>query len=87
VVTYGVLAGRTTTIDLATLYGKGIRILGTSGGTTPPADADAALECSLAAVLEGRVVVDHELLDLVDGDRAFARLRARDVSGKLLLRM
>jgi NADPH:quinone reductase len=87
VVTYGILAGRTTTIDLATLYGKGIRILGTSGGTTPPEDADASLEGALAAVLEGAVVVDHEVLALAEGPVAFDRLRERSVSGKLLLGM
>lgn len=85
VVTYGVLSGRTSTINLATLYGKGIQILGTSGGTTRPEDAESALEGALAAVLEGRVAVDHETLDIQDGTRAFDRLAQRDVSGKLLL--
>jgi NADPH2:quinone reductase len=85
VVTYGILAGRTSTLDLATLYGKGIAILGTSGGTTPAEDAAAALDGALSAVLDGSVVVDHEVLPLSDGATAFARLTQRSVSGKLLL--
>lgn len=87
VVTYGILAGRTTTLDLGTLYGKGISIVGTSGGTTPPEDANAALEGALAAVLDGRVVVDHEVLPLAEGTAAFERLAERSVNGKLLLGM
>lgn len=85
VVTYGVLAGRTTEIDLATLYGKGIQVIGTSGGTTPPEDAEAALSSALAAVLDGSVVVDHEVLPLDQGKQAFERLTERTVNGKLLL--
>lgn len=87
VVTYGILAGRTTTVDLATLYGKGISVLGTSGGTTPAADAAAALDGALSAVLGGSVVVDHEVLPLIEGATAFERLTQRSVSGKLLLGM
>lgn len=87
VVTYGVLAGRTTTVDLGVLYGKGIKILGTSGGTTPPDESDAALEGALRAVLEGVVVVDYEVLSLDEGPAAFTRLKERTVAGKLLFGM
>lgn len=87
VVTYGVLAGRTATFDLGTLYGKGIRVIGTSGGTTPADESAASLEGALAAVLDGHVVVDHEVVPLVDGAEAFDRLAKRSVSGKLLLGM
>lgn len=85
VVTYGVLSGRTATFDLATLYGKGIQIIGTSGGTTPPEEAEAALQGALDAVLQGRVVVDHEVIAASEGPSAFDRLQQRSVSGKLLL--
>lgn len=87
VVTYGVLAGRTTTLDLGTLYGKGIRVIGTSGGTTPADEAASSLEGALAAVLDGSVVVDHEVVPLAEGAAAFDRLAQRTVSGKLLLGM
>lgn len=84
-ITYGVLAGRTTTLDLGTLYAKGITVLGTSGGTTPPAEAAAALDGVLAAVAARDLVIDTELIPLADGLSAFERLAARAVSGKLLL--
>lgn len=86
VVTYGVLAGRTTTVDLAALYGRGVRVLGTSGGSTPPAEGAAALAGALDAVVTGAVRVDGEVLPLADGPLAFARLTERGVVGKLLLR-
>ncbi|WP_110208207.1 quinone oxidoreductase family protein [Nocardioides daejeonensis] len=85
VVTYGVLAGRAATIDLAALYGKGIRIIGTSGGTTPLKEAEAALSGALGAVLSGEVRVAHEVMPLTEGAAAFRRLETRDVTGKLLL--
>ncbi|MFC7495988.1 MULTISPECIES: quinone oxidoreductase family protein [unclassified Nocardioides] len=86
VVTYGVLAGRTTTIDLGVLYGRGIQLHGTSGGTTSPQEAAGALTGALDAVVTGAVRVDHEALPLEDGPQAFARLAERSVLGKLLLR-
>ena len=86
VVTYGVLAGRTTTVDLGVLYGRGVQVRGTSGGSTPPAESAAALTGALDAVLTGAVRVDHEVLALADGPTAFARLADRSVVGKLLLR-
>lgn len=86
VVTYGVLAGRTTTVDLGVLYGRGIRVLGTSGATTPAEDGAAALAAALREVVDGRVRVEYEVLDLEDGPTALARLAERSVTGKLLLR-
>ena len=86
VVTYGVLAGRTTTVDLGVLYGRGVQVLGTSGGSTPPADGAAALAGALDAVVSGKVRVEVEVLPLEDGPTAFQRLAGRSVVGKLLLR-
>lgn len=86
VVTYGVLAGRTTTVDLGVLYGRGVQVLGTSGGSTPPADSAAALAGALDAVVSGAVRVEVEVLPLEDGPVAFERLAGRSVVGKLLLR-
>lgn len=86
VVTYGVLAGRTTTVDLGALYGRGVHVLGTSGGSTAPADSAAALDGALDAVISGAVRVDHEVLPLEHGPTAFERLAERSVVGKLLLR-
>lgn len=85
VVTYGVLAGRTTSLDLGVLYGRGVRIQGTSGGTTPPDEGAAALAGALDAVVSGAVRVEHEVLPLEAGPQAFARLAERSVVGKLLL--
>lgn len=85
VVTYGVLAGRTTTVDLAVLYGRGVQVLGTSGGSTPATEQAASLAGALDAVLSGAVHVDHEVLPLEDGPRALTRLAERSVVGKLLL--
>jgi NADPH2:quinone reductase len=85
VVTYGVLAGRSTTLDLAKLYGAGLRILGTSGGSTPPGEREAALSAAMDSVLTDEVVVMDEVLPLDRGLEAFARLQARDFCGKLLL--
>lgn len=86
VVTYGVLAGRTTNIDLGVLYGRGIQIFGTSGGATPVAEGAAALAGALDAVVTGAVSIDHEVVALEDGPQAFTRLTERSVTGKLLLR-
>lgn len=86
VVTYGVLAGRTTTVDLGVLYARGIQVIGTSGGTTPPEERKAALAGALDAVLSGAVRVEVEVLPLEEGPAAFARLAERRVLGKLLLR-
>lgn len=84
-VSYGVLAGRSAMVDLGLLYGRGVRIFGTSGGTTPPAEAAQALTGALDAVVSGAVSVAHEVLALADGPHAFARLAERSVLGKLLL--
>lgn len=84
-VTYGVLAGPTAEIDLATLYGKGMHIVGTSGGTTPPEESAAALDAAAAAVRDGTVIIDVEVLSLDQAPEAFARLASRQVQGKLLL--
>lgn len=86
VVTYGVLAGRITTLDLGVVYGRGIRVLGTSGGTTPAGEAATALTGALREVIDGRVRIDCEVVALEDGATAFARLASRTVMGKLLLR-
>lgn len=85
IVTYGVLAGATTTFDLARLYGRGIKVQGTSGGTTSPADNAEALAGVLDAVVGGDVLVASEVLPLAEGPTAFDRLAARTVIGKLLL--
>ena len=84
-VTYGVLAGRTTQIDLGRLYGMGLTIHGTSGGTSSAAEAEEALAGSLDAVLAGRVEVESEVIPLAEAAGAFDRLAQRDVFGKLLL--
>lgn len=86
VVTYGVLAGRTTTVDLGLVYGRGVHVLGTSGGSTPRAEGADALARALGAVVSGAVRVEYEVLPLEDGPVAFERLAGRSVVGKLLLR-
>jgi NADPH2:quinone reductase len=87
VVTYGVLAGADGRWNLQTLYGRGITVLGTSGGTTPPDESAASLRGVLDAVLAGQLVVDHEAVPLEDAAVAFDRLAERSVTGKLLLRL
>lgn len=84
-VSYGVLAGRVTQLDLGRLYGMGLRILGTSGGTTSPAEGAESLAGALDAVLSGHVVVNAEVIPLLEAASAFERLSARRVEGKLLL--
>jgi NADPH2:quinone reductase len=86
VVTYGVLAGRQGRLDLGALYGRGIRILGTSGSTTSPQESAAALRAVLSAVSQGAVRIEDEVLPLEEGGAAFRRLAERSVAGKLLLR-
>lgn len=85
VVSYGVLAGRTATFDLLALYGRGVQLIGTSGGTTPPEQAAEAIVGAMEAVQNGTVVVDHEVLPLNCAAEAFDRLAQRTVTGKLLL--
>ena len=85
-VMYGVLAGRSATLDLARFYGKGLTMIGTSGGTMSAEDSATALDAALAAVLDGSVIVDYEVLPLDAAADALERLRNRTVEGKLLLR-
>jgi NADPH2:quinone reductase len=85
VVVYGVLAGRTSELDLATLYGAGITLIGTSGRTTPPEQAREALVGALGAVAAGTVRIPYEVMPLDRAAEAFARLESRTVTGKLLL--
>lgn len=85
VVTYGVLAGREARWNLGLLYGKGIRVLGTSGGTTPPEESRIALDETMRALSAGTLTVDVETLPLSQAPRAFERLVARQVGGKLVL--
>lgn len=84
VVTYGVLAGATTGVDLGQLYRGGIRWLGTSGRTTPAEASRDAIDNALRAVLCGDVVVPVEVLALDAGPAAFQRLTERSVLGKLV---
>lgn len=84
-VNYGVLAGAVTRFDLGVFYGRGLKLIGTSGSTTPAAEREAALTGVTAAVAEGRVVVDVDVLPLSAAPQAFERLSARGVQGKLLL--
>lgn len=85
IVSYGVLAGAETHLNLATLYGRGLQLLGTSGGTTPPGEARDALDGALKAVATGDVAVDVEILPLESARHALERLARREVHGKLLL--
>jgi NADPH2:quinone reductase len=85
IVTYGTLAGRTTELDLSLLYGKGLQIRGTSGATVPREEGAAALDGALRAVADGDVEVETETLALASAPEAFARLRDRSVTGKLIL--
>lgn len=85
VITYGVLAGRQTRLDLARFYGKGLQMMGTSGATTPADDATRALKGALDAVTHGRVRVDHQILPLSSASKAFDLLASRQVEGKILL--
>lgn len=84
-VNYGVLAGAVARFDLGVFYGRGLKLIGTSGSTTPPADREAALTGATAAIASGQVVVDVEVLPLSAAPQAFERLAAREVQGKLLL--
>lgn len=86
VVSYGVLAGRQATLDHGVLYGRGIHIFGTSGGTTTAADAVAALEGAFGALSEGSVTVQTSILPLDEAAEAFNLLQSRQVIGKVLLR-
>lgn len=85
IVSYGVLAGRTASIDLGVLYSRGLTLRGTSGGTTPEAESEQALAGALDAVLTGAVRVDVESVPLAEAPRALRRLTERTVTGKLVL--
>lgn len=85
IVTYGTLAGRETSFNLGTLYGKGIRIQGISGGTTQPDEAAAARAGVLEALVRGDLTIEVDVLPLPDALDAFHRLTARRVEGKLVL--
>lgn len=84
-VTYGVLAGAQTSINLATLYGRGVTIMGTSGGTTSPEQSREALMGALEAVASSKVVIPTEVMPLANVSEAFNRLANKAVHGKLLL--
>lgn len=86
-VTYGVLAGSAATFDLATLYARALRIIGTSGKATPPEEAATALTESLNALGHGRVSLKVRTMPFADAARAFGLVRTGQVEGKIVLRI
>lgn len=85
IVTYGVLHGVTTSLNLQSLYGRGIRVIGTSGGTTPAHESDEAMAGALASVKESAVKVSVRSIGFDQAELAFELLRTRAVTGKLVL--
>lgn len=85
IVTYGALAGRLAPIDLGTFYRQGHHMIGTSGGTTPRSEADAAYDGVMAAAASGALDVTVERVPITSALTAMGRLAARDVLGKLVV--
>lgn len=86
-VTYGVLAGRKATFDLATLYAKALRVIGTSGKATPPEEAATALNEILRELDHGRVSVKVRTMPFADAPQAFELVRTGQVEGKIVLQI
>ena len=60
-------------------------MIGTSGGTTPRSEADAAYDGVMAAAASGALDVTVERVPITSALTAMGRLAARDVSGKLVV--
>jgi NADPH:quinone reductase len=85
-VTYGTSADEMVTINMRTLYRKGITVKGYTGLRETSADQAVILGRLFASVAEGslRVPID-ETLPLSSAADAFARILAKEVEGKLVL--
>ncbi len=81
VVTCGATAGREITLNLWPLFVKQQRLVGSYGRTR--LDMQATLEWAAAGRLHAAI---DEVFPLERGAEAFARLRSRQVNGKLVLR-
>lgn len=81
---YGTSSGPEATLDLRTLYRKGISLL---PGSTPPTRQRAAVEAALGELAGGRLrVTIDDVLPLDRAADAHRRIIAKAVRGKLLLR-
>src|SRR5262249_19334386 len=86
VVSLGTSAGPEVTFNMQVLYRNNISLFGYGGMQLRREERRSGLQEALDALADGsiRVRVD-EVLPLADVNRAFERLRDRDVQGKLLL--
>ena len=81
---YGTSSNPEGTIDLRTLYRKGVSLL---PGSVPPDRQRAAVEAALAELAAGRLrVTVDEVLPLDRAAEAHRRILAKAVRGKLILR-
>jgi len=81
VVTCGATAGREPTLNLWPFFVKQQRLIGSYGRNR--ADIEATLEWAAAGRLAATI---DQVLPLEETPQAFARLRLRQVMGKLLVR-
>ncbi len=85
-VLFGTSAGSTSTMELQTVYRKGLRILGYGGLMLSDAERRAGLVEALAAVAEGRMRIPIDrTVPLEQVDDAFRLLTDRAITGKIIL--
>jgi NADPH2:quinone reductase len=86
IVSFGTSAGPHVNLNMQILYRKSLSLLGYGGMTLDLEDRRRDLEAALGALADGSINVRvDEVLPLARVNDAFARLRERDVQGKLLL--
>ena len=84
---FGTSASPEATLDLRSLYRKGVSLLGYSGMVEAPETQQAALRSVLGELAAGRLRVPvAEVLPLDQAAEAHRRILDREVQGKLLLR-
>jgi NADPH2:quinone reductase len=88
IVSFGTSAGPSVNLDMQILYRKSLSLLGYGGMRLDLEERRRDLEATLAALADGSIHVRVDgVLPLAKVNDAFARLRDRDVQGKLLLEL
>lgn len=85
-VLFGTSAGSTSTLELRTVYRKGLRLLGFGGLMLTDEERQASLAGALAAVADGRMRIPIDrVLPLEQVNEAFRLIGDRALTGKIVL--
>jgi NADPH:quinone reductase-like Zn-dependent oxidoreductase len=82
---YGTSAAELATLNVRTLYRKGLTIFGYANIVEPIARQHGVLRELFPLLRSGALVVPHEIIPLSDAATAHQRLLERSVRGKLVI--